>query len=135
MTTKSQRPIGLKLLAALVPMALLLALAINTGSARAAIGHDYCGTVIAPGGICTDNGFRTNLQGNVALFPGEKTTLTVCQEVFSHNLGRIISSTCGINGTGSASNVSSFLGQTLTPYVKNGSTVNPHTVRGIWFSP
>lgn len=123
------------MLAILLPAALLVALfSINASGAQAAVGHDYCGTLLPPTGICS-GGAHTNLQGNVALYPGTETTLLVCQQVYDNTLAKYVAASCGVNGTGSASNAIAYLGHNLTPYVQNGSNENWHTVNGRWFSP
>lgn len=135
MTSKLQRPVGRRMLTVLLPIALLVALfSINAGGAQAATGHEYCGGLLPPEGLCS-GGAHTNLQGNVALYPGKETTLLVCQRVYDNTLAKYVAASCGVNGTGSASNAISWLGHSLTPYVQNGSNVNAHTVNGLWFSP
>jgi hypothetical protein len=134
-TTTSAKMARRGLLRVLLPAALVLALmSIGAASAQGTTPHNYCGSVLPPLGTCS-GGAHTNLQGNVALFPGEKTTLTVCQQVFDNTLGKFVAASCGVNGTGSASNVIGFLGDSLTPFVQNGSSENAHTVNGIWVSP
>lgn len=119
----------------LLPAALVVALmSIGVGSAQGTTPHPYCLGVLPPQGTC-NGGPQTNLQGNVALFPSDGTKLTVCQQVFDNTLGMSVSATCGVNGTGSATNVIGFLGHSLTPFIQNGSTVNAHTMEGRWISP
>ncbi|HEY2715972.1 MAG TPA: hypothetical protein VGI73_07115 [Solirubrobacterales bacterium] len=115
-------------------MALLFALfAINTSGAQAATAHFYCGTVLPPLGTC-NGGAHTNLQGNVALYPGSGSLL-VCQQIFDNSTGKYVASSCGVNGTGGESQTVGILGHSLTPFVQNGSSENAHTVNGDWFSP
>jgi hypothetical protein len=109
-------------------------MSIGAASAQGATRHEYCGTLLPPLGTCS-GGAHTNLQGNVALYPGKESNLTVCQQVFDNTAGEIVYATCGVNGTGSISALTPLLGHSLTPSVQNGSSVNAHTVNGQWFSP
>jgi hypothetical protein len=132
----SQKPKRRKALALLLPAALLIALfSINIGSAQAYVPNPYCGVLLPPEGLCS-GGAHTNLQGNVAQYPGAPAThLWVCQRVYDNTLGKYVSASCAKDTTGTADNVIGYLGHSLTPYVQNGSNVNSHTVQGYWYSP
>jgi hypothetical protein len=132
----SHKPKRRKTLAVLLPAALLIALfSINVGSAQAATPHSYCGGLLPPEGLCS-GGAHTNLQGNIAQYPGAPAThLWVCQRVYNNTLGKYVSASCAQDQTGTSNNVIGYLGHSLTPYVQNGSSVNSHTVIGYWYSP
>jgi len=123
------------MLAVLLPAALLIALfSINTGGAQAATPHGYCGGLLPPEGLCP-GGAHTDLQGNVAKYPGTGSHLWVCQRVYNNTLAKYVSASCGQDETGSSTNAIGYLGHNMTPYVQNGSSVNWHTVNGTWYSP
>jgi len=131
----SQKPKRRKTLALLLPAALLIALfSINVGSAQAVSPNPYCGGLLPPEGLCS-GGAHTNLQGNIAQYPGTGSHLWVCQRVYDNTLGKYVAASCGQDLTGSSNNAIGYLGHSLTPYVQNGSNVNSHTVNGYWYSP
>jgi hypothetical protein len=131
----SQKPNRRKALAVLLPAALLIALfTINIGSAQAATPHNYCGSLLSPEALCP-GGAHTDLQGNVAKYPGTGSHLWVCQRVYDNTLAKYVAASCGQDETGTSINAITYLGHSLTPYVQNGSSVNWHTVNGIWYSP
>jgi hypothetical protein len=132
--TNSASTVRYKLFRVLLPAALLVALMAFSSGAQGAVKHSYCGSLLPPTGTC-NGGAHLDLQGNVALYPGTESTLTVCQQVYDNTLAKYVSASCGVNGTGSASNVIGYLGHSLTPYVQNGSSVNWNTVNGLWYSP
>jgi hypothetical protein len=134
MRKSSTRSVRYKLFRVLLPAALLVALMAISSSAQGAVKHHYCGVLLPPTGNC-NGGAHLDLQGNVALYPGTSSNLTVCQQVYNNTLAKYVSASCGVNGTGSTTNVAGYLGHSLTPYVQNGSSVNWHTVDGYWFSP
>lgn len=75
-------------------------MAIGATGAQGATKHEYCGSLLPPTGTC-NGGPHTNLQGNIALYPGTETTLLVCQQVYDNTLAKYIAASCGVNGTGS----------------------------------
>jgi hypothetical protein len=117
----------------LLPLALVVGLMAVMSSSASAGGHKYCNVLLAPLGTCGIHS-GTSTEGNVALYQGAGN-LTVCESVNDITIGKVISSECGVNGTGGVHNVQGSLGHDMFVNVQNGSSVNAHTVLGNWFSP
>jgi hypothetical protein len=108
-------------------------LAIPASSAQAVTQHHYWGGVLQPfvwGGLGLFD--SRQMVGSIASYPGSGN-VTVCEAVFSIDIGQFVHSSCGTNAAGQVNNVQQFFGSRLSPQVQNGS-MSAHTIDGFAYS-